>query len=113
MAFAALQACAQPAAKPSISLDAIQGGWLSDCNDPAVEFLIRGSKYSGDFAGTYTLTLNGDVLVFTEGLVDGHSINVTHMPLSFQILSVSDKELVLRPLPGNPYVGDWKLYSCS
>ena len=63
--------------------------------------------------GTYTLTLNGDILIFTDGLIDGHSINVTHKPLSFQILRVTDKELVLRPLPGNLYVGDWHLQSCK
>ncbi len=113
LAVVAIQVCAQSNTKPSFSLDAIQGGWWSDCNDPAVEFLIRGNKYSGDFAGEYTLTLNGDILVFTDGLIDGHSIDVTHKPLLFQILTVTDKELVLRPLPGNLRVGDWRLRSCN
>jgi hypothetical protein len=113
LAVFAIQVCAQSTTRPSFSLDVIQGGWWSDCNAPAVEFLIRGSQYSGDFAGTYTLTLNGDILIFTDGLIDGHSINVTHKPLSFKILTVTHKELVLRPLPGNRYVGDWHLQSCK
>ena len=113
LAVAATHVCAQSTTKPAFSLDAIQGGWWSDCNDPAVEFLIKGNKYSGDFAGTHTLALDGDILVFTEGLVDGHSVNVTHRPLSFRILTATDKELVLRPLPGNPHAGDWRLLSCK
>lgn len=113
MALTAASACAQPAIAPSPSLAAIQGDWWRDCSDPAAEFLISGDSYSGDFAGSYKITLTGTILVFTNGLINGHSINVTHKPLSFEILLVNDNELVLRPMPGNHYVGDWHLVSCK
>lgn len=113
LSVVAIQACAQVTPTNAYSLDALQGGWWSDCNDPAVEFLIRGNEYSGDFDGSYKITLTGDVLMFNDGLIYGHSVNVTHKSLSFQILKVTDKQLVLRPLPGNPYIGDWHLQSCK
>ena len=113
LALVAVSACAPIATSPSPSLAAIQGGWWRSCDDSAVEFLIKGDTYSGDFAGSYKITLTGNVLVFTEGLINGHSINVTHRPLSFEILLVNDKELVLRPMPGNYYIGDWRLLSCK
>ena len=87
--------------------------WWRDCEDPAAEFLIEGETYSGDFAGSYRITLTGNVLVFTEGLVDGHGTDVTHEPLSFEILRVNGEELVLRPMTGNDHVGDWRLLSCK
>ena len=109
----AIQGCWQGASASAYSLDLLQGGWWSDCNDPAVEFRISGSQYSGDFEGSYKVTLSGDVLVFNDGLTDGHSIGVTHNPLSFQILNVTDKQLILRPLSGKPGVGEWHLESCK
>ena len=81
--------------------------------DPAAEFLIEGDEYSGDFTGNYKLRLIGDVIVLNDGLTDGHSINVTHKPLSFRILTATEGQLVLRPMPGTPYVGDWHLQSCK
>lgn len=104
---------AQLARAGEVSLDRLQGGWWSSCGDPAVEFLIEGSEYSGDFSGTYRLDLAGDVLTFSAGLANGHSTNVTHEPLSFRILAATGELLVLRPMPGNPYVGDWHLQSCK
>jgi hypothetical protein len=107
----AASACA-PLAAASPSLAALQGAWWRDCEDPAAEFLVEGESYSGDFAGSYGLTLTGEVLVFTEGLVDGHGTDVTHRPLSFEILRVNDTELVMRPMSSNDRVGDWRLLSC-
>lgn len=108
----AIQVCAQ-AQSNVYSLDTLQGGWWSDCKDPAVEFFIRGDEYSGDFEGTYKITITNDILMFNDGLIDGHSVSVTHKALSFQILKVTDKQLVLRPLPGNPHIVDWHLQSCK
>jgi len=113
LAVVAIQACAQTTQTRQYSLDSVQGVWWSDCGAPAAEFLIVGDEYSGDFAGSYKLKLTGDILVFKDGLIAGHSINVTHEPLSFRILTATDRQLVLRPLPGNPYIGDWHLHSCK
>jgi len=109
----AIQASAQTTHTQQYSLDSVQGSWWSNCDNPAVEFLIIGDEYSGDFAGSYKLKLTGDILVFNDGLTDGHSINVTHDPLLFRILTATETQLVLRPLPGNPYIGDWHLQSCN
>lgn len=113
LAIIAVQADAQTGRTHRYPLDSVQGGWWSDCGDPAVAFLIEGDEYSGDFAGRYKIKLTGDTLVFNDGLIDGHSTNVAHRPLSFQILKANDSQLVLRPLPGNPHVGDWFLRSCK
>lgn len=104
---------AQESAPPPISLDAIQGGWWSNCEAPAVEFLIKGNQYSGDFFGSQSLTLSANILTFKDGLIDGHSIYVTNKPMSFQIFSLSEMKMVLRPLSGNPHVGDWILMKCT
>ncbi|GEM_PF-5360659 len=93
------------------SLEALQGGWWRDCNDPAVEFHIDGDQYSGDFEGSYKITLKGDILTFNHGLIDGHSVHVTEKPQSFQILNVTKEELILRPVSDNQ--GDWLLKSCK
>ena len=112
LAVAVTQVFAQ--AQPNVySLKALQGGWWSDCKDPAVEFFIRNDEYSGDFEGSYKITLANDVLIFKDGLIDGHSVSVTHKALSFQILKLTDEQLVLHPLPGNPFSGDWHLQSCK
>ena len=113
LAAVAVQGCARTPAMDSLSLGSIQGAWWSDCEDPSAEFVVEGSEYSGDFAGTYKLQLTDDVLVFADGLLAGHDINVTHEPLSFRVLGAGPGELVLRPMPGNPYVGDWRLTSCE
>lgn len=97
----------------SVSLTDIQGGWWSSCEDPAVAFYVHDDEYSGDFEGSYKLSLTDDVLVFHDGLVDGHSIHVTRAPLSFQVMEATGGSLVLRPLSGNPRVGDWRLVSCE
>lgn len=110
---ATIQAGEQLSQANSHPLDALQGAWWSNCGDPAAEFRIRGNEYSGDFAGIYKITLTGDVLVFNDGLIDGHSVNVTHKPLGFQVLKATETQLILRPLPDNPYVGDWHLESCN
>ena len=113
LAAVTVQACAESTQRDQYSLGILQGGWWSDCQNPAVEFLIDGDEYSGDFSGKYKLKLIGDVLVFKDGLIDGHSFNVTHRPQSFLIMTATDGQLVLRPMPGNPYVGDWHLQSCK
>ena len=105
----AVQGCAQ---EYRSSLDAVQGAWWSDCDDAAAVFLIEGDEYSGDFAGTYRLTVRDSVLVFSHGLPEGHAIDVTHEPLSFRILVATGSRLVLRPLPGYSRAGDWDLQSC-
>jgi hypothetical protein len=97
---------------PSL-LHLIQGAWWSDCQDPAAELVIDGNEYSGDFLGTYKLELSGDVLVFKNGLVDGHSIDVTHAPIFFRVMSAGSGQLVLRPLPESFGSKDWRLDSCS
>ncbi len=108
-----VQACAQSPEKDLSSLDSIQGAWWSDCKNSAAEFVVDGDEYSGDFTGRYKLQLSGDVLVLKGGLNDGHSINVSNKPLSFLVLKVAPGQLVLRPMPGNPYVSDWHLTSCD
>jgi hypothetical protein len=95
------------------SLDALQGAWWSDCDAPAAEFVISGDEYFGDFEGSYRVKLTGDVLVFNDGFADGHSINVTHLPLEFRILELTDERVVLSPLPGNLFTDDWHLQSCN
>lgn len=113
VAVVTVVACAHASTAKPISLDAVQGAWWSSCEAPAAEFVIEGTAYYGDFLGRYELELKKDVLVFMDGLIDGHSVNVTHKALAFQVRSVSDNKLVLRPLPGNPYVADWELLSCA
>jgi hypothetical protein len=113
LSLVALQVCAQDMPARAYSLDALQGAWWSDCSAPAVEFFIQGDEYSGDFEGSYKIVLTGDVLVFNAGLGAGHSVNVTHEAQAFQILELTDAQLVLRPLPGNPSSGDWRLQSCK
>ncbi len=113
LAFIALQACATGGDKAQYDLDSIQDYWWSDCEDAAVEFWINGSDYSGDFAGKFQVEVVNNILTFKDGLLNGHGIEVTHMPLSFAILSATGRRLVLRPVSGNPYVGDWELKSCG
>ena len=97
----------------SSSLESLQGAWWANCHDGAAEFVIAGDEYSGDFLGTYKLELSGDVLVFKSGLVDGHSINVTHTPLLFRVISAGSGQLVLRPFSDASGGNDWRLESCS
>lgn len=99
------------ASEPSLSLESLQGAWWSDCREPAAEFAIQGSKYFGDFHGSYSVELTGDVLVFHDGLASGHSVDVTRTPLSFRVVDAGPGMLVLRPAgqDGN----DWHLKSCS
>ena len=113
LSVASIPAYAESTPVNVYSLEALQGGWWSDCNDPAVEFFIRGDKYSGDFEGSYMITLTGDQLVFNEGLIDRHSSNVAHKQQAFQIIKVSDQQLVLRPLIRNSDISDWVLRSCK
>lgn len=113
LATGTVQGRAQTPAKDSLSLESIQGVWWSDCNDSSAAFAVKGSEYFGDFAGSYRLQLTGDILVFKDGLVAGHEIDVTHSPLSFRVIRAVSGELVLRPMRGNPYVGDWRLTSCA
>jgi hypothetical protein len=111
--FLATQAHAQNGPKPVVTLRSIQGAWWSDCQDPAAEFVIEGDEYSGDFSDRYKLDLVRDILVFKQGLIDGHSTNVTHVPLSFRVIEAGPSQLVLRPIPVNPNSVDWRLQSCS
>jgi hypothetical protein len=116
MATVVAQACPPDAPREPmvpISLAALQGGWWSDCADPAVEFLINGNRYAGDFLGEHPLVLTGDVLVFADGLVDGHGVDVSRTPLSFRIMATGDGRLVLRPLHAAAHVEDWHLRSCE
>lgn len=103
---------AEPGTNSAYSLAALQGGWWASCDAPAVEFYIQDDQYSGDFEGSYVLSLSGDVLTFNDGLVDGHSVNVTHMPLSFRIVELTGDMLVLRPLDAAFANGDWQLHAC-
>lgn len=113
LSLATSMGCAPDTGVEAYSLDALQGAWWSDCEAPAAEFLIAGDEYSGDFEGSYQVTLTGDVLRFDDGLADGHSVEVTHVPLEFRIVELSDARLVLSPLPGNPVTDDWHLQSCD
>ena len=116
MATVVAQACPADAAREPlapVSLADLQGGWWSDCAAPAVEFFIEGDRYAGDFAGEHPLVLEGDVLVFAHGLVDGHGVDVTHEPASFRILAVTSDRLVLRALHADPQSGDWHLRTCA
>ena len=106
-------ATAQDVVSGEYSLEDLQGAWWTDCEAPAAEFLVEGNMYSGDFEGSYTVTLSDDVLTFGDGLTDGHSTDVTHAPLQFRIIELSDENLRLHPLPGNPFVEDWRLRSCD
>lgn len=100
-------------AGPVSSLDAIQGAWWSSCLDPAAEFVIAGARYSGDFAGTFELELAGDVLVFKQGLVDGHATGVAGEPVAFRVVRAGGEELVLRRMAGDPTGPDWRLQACG
>jgi len=113
--FLALLATDPSAAARHYSLKDIQGGWWSRCDDPAVEFYIKGDEYSGDFNGTYKLELSNDILIFRDGLIDGHSIDVTHKPLSFLIVRASADKLVLRRVSSPPASASqvWRLRSCK
>jgi hypothetical protein len=104
---------AQATPGKAYSIDALQGAWWQDCEQPAAEFFISDDEYSGDFEGSYKATLTGDLLVFDDGFADGHSVNVTHVPLEFRIVELTNKRLVLSPLPGNPFTSDWHLQSCD
>lgn len=101
------------AADRSLSLDSIQGAWWSSCQDPAAEFVVDGDEYSGDFLGTHKLELSGDVLAFKSGLADGHSIDLSHTPLFFRVVSTGQGQLVLRGLSEVDGSKDWHLQACS
>jgi hypothetical protein len=111
--FRPTQGHSQTRPGPSISLSSIQGAWWSDCADPAAEFVVQGYDYFGDFSGRYKLVSTGDVLVFEQGLGDGHGTDVTHRPLSFRVIDARPGALVLRPIFGDPGAPDWHLKSCS
>ena len=67
----------------------IQGAWWSSCNDPAAEFVISGDAYSGDFAGNHDLGLDAGVLVFKDGLLEGHGVDLPGQRRAFHIVSAS------------------------
>jgi hypothetical protein len=95
------------------SLAQLQGGWWSRCDDPAVEFLIDGTLYSGDFAGQHRLTLTGRRLVFEDGLPDGHAVELPHTPREFRVVDAAPGRLVLRQEPAEDGAGDWHLQACD
>ncbi len=95
------------------STEDVQGGWWSSCNDTAVEFFIDGAYYFGDFLGKYKVEVAGNKITFTKGLIDGHSVNVTGVPLVFVIVKLTQNSLQLTPVKGNPYEGMWVLHSCA
>jgi hypothetical protein len=97
--------------RPPYSLKDVQGAWWSDCGAAAVEFFIEQDTYSGDFLGSHKLTVSGDVLVFNDGLLMGHGVDVSGRPLALRILRVSESELVLRAMDRLDAL-DWHLYSC-
>lgn len=90
----------------------IQGGWWSDCEDPAVEFLIRENEYSGDFVDSHPLTLNNKFLTFKNGLINGHRINVSFKPITYKILSLSKERMVLQHTSDKGKKNEWELLSC-
>jgi len=90
----------------------IQGGWWSSCEEPAVEFLISGNKYFGDFHGKHPLSLNSNVLIFKNGLVEGHNVSVSFKPREFLILNVSKERMVLQSITDEGEKREWKLFSC-
>jgi len=94
------------------SIEDVQGGWWSSCNDTAVEFFIDDIDYYGDFIGKYRVDVTDNKITFTKGLIDGHSVNVTGIPLVFDIVKLTQNSLHLNPIQGNPYKGLWVLYSC-
>ena len=98
---------------PRLSRADIQGAWWSNCNDPAAEFVVSGDAYSGDFAGSHDLGLEAGVLVFKDGLLEGHEVDLPGQPRAFQIVSASASELVLRPMADAPDNAEWRLYSCT
>jgi hypothetical protein len=112
LAVATLTIDAEETTSASPTLDALQGAWWFDCQDPAAELVIDGSDYYGDFRGRFNLELRGDVLVLKDGLPSGHDTEVTHEPLSFRVISVSVQKLLLQPLLESASGDTWKLYSC-
>lgn len=92
------------------SVDDIQGMWWSDCNDAAAEFMIDGSYYSGDFLGEYKVEVADNKLTLTKGFINGHSINVTGVPLVFEIVKLTRQSLHLNSVK-DEYV--WVLNSCE
>lgn len=95
------------------TLKNIQGGWFSDCEDPAVEFLIRQNEYSGDFHGSHPLILKNDLLIFENGLVENHSVNVSFKRREYKILSLSKDSMVLEYSSGNGSKKEWTLFLCQ
>ena len=90
----------------------IQGDWWSNCEAPAVEFSIKGAEYSGDFYDSHPLTLEGSIINFRNGFVEGHSVNVSFKPREYRILSLSNDAMLLESnMENNSHI--WKLYSCK
>jgi hypothetical protein len=77
------------------TIDDVQGSWWASCDDPAAEFYISGDEYGGDFLGTHPVEVRNSVLTFKKGFVEGHSAEVTGVPVSFRILEASGSNLVL------------------
>jgi hypothetical protein len=98
---------------PGPTLAQLQGGWWRRCDDQAVEFLIDGSTYAGDFAGQHRLTLTGGRLVFEDGLPDGHAVELPQSPRAFRVVDVAPGRLVLRQEPAEAGAGDWHLQACD
>ena len=94
------------------TLEDIQGGWWSNCEDPAVEFFISENQYHGDFYDSHPLTLNKNLLVFENGFVEGHSVNVSFKPREYKILSLSEESMVLESNTENGGESKWELFSC-
>jgi hypothetical protein len=82
------------------ALGDVQGYWWESCDDPAVQFAIRGNRYFGDFEGEFKTQVENDMLIIEQG-----SIAPT-----YRIIAASSQRLVLRPVAGPAQ--DWVLRSC-
>lgn len=95
------------------ALKQIEGTWWSSCDAPAAEFNVQGDQYSGDFAGTHRLDLDGDLLRFHDGWVGVQADGAIGKPTVFRIITATGKRLVLRAVTRSASDEDWALRTCE
>ena len=101
LSCALLAGCSSVAKARGFTLGDVQGYWWESCDDPAVQFAIRGNRYFGDFEGEFKVRVENDMLV-----IDPKSGSTP----AYRIMATSPQHLVLRLVSGPPQ--DWALRSC-
>ena len=100
------------------SFDQLQGGWWENCDDPTAVFFLEKDvngqvHYSGDFFGSYPAKFKNNVLTLTKGLPEGHSINVSGVPLSYKVLHLSETSITLEQRPKEEWSQEITLLKCD